>query len=250
VSVTRRGVILAAGFGSRLRGQDAGGLKPLTPVAGTPLLFRALRSLELAGCAEIAVVLGYGAEDVEKALASHYYGEAPVALVMNERFDLANGVSLLAAREHVGDEFVVTMADHVLGDELMVLARAHRPPADGATLLVDRRIDEVFDLDDATKVRTDGHNLVEIGKQLHTYDCIDTGVFVCTGGLMRALERVLEETGDVSLSHGVAALATAGRMTVLDVGDAFWQDVDTPEMLAHAEACLRARARERTPVLA
>ena len=249
---TRRGVVLAAGFGSRLRtqtGPEDAKLKPLTPVAGVPLLFRALRSLELAGCARIVVVVGFGADDLEKAVADGYTGRAQVELVMNERYDLANGVSLLAARGHVGDDFVVTMADHVLGDDLMARAHAHRPPANGATLLVDRRVHEVFDLDDATKVRTEGDHVVEIGKQLHTYDCIDTGVFVCTAGLMRALERVLEETGDASLSQGVGALASEGLMTVLDVGDAFWQDVDTPEMLAHAESCLRARDRH-TPVVA
>jgi 1L-myo-inositol 1-phosphate cytidylyltransferase len=240
VTSPRRGVILAAGFGSRLRGDDDGRLKPLTAVAGIPLIFRALRSLELAGCATIVIVLGYRSDELRRAIAEGYDGRAQVDFVINERFDLANGVSLLAAREHVGDDFVVAMADHVLGDEVMVLARAHTAPANGATLLVDRRIDEVFDLDDATKVRTQGTRLVDIGKQLHTYDCIDIGVFVCTAGLLAALESVLEATGDASLSQGVAQLARTGRMTVLDVGNGFWQDVDTPDMLAHAEACLGA----------
>jgi 1L-myo-inositol 1-phosphate cytidylyltransferase len=242
VVAQRHGVILAAGFGSRLRAENDGGLKPLTPVAGIPLIFRALRSLELAGCARVAIVLGYRSDELRRAVAEHYDGAAPVDFVINERFDLANGVSLLAAREHAGDEFVVTMADHVLGDEIMVLARAHAPPAGGATLLVDRRVDAVFDLDDATKVRTDGLRVLDIGKHLQTYDCIDTGVFVCTTGLLDALERVLARGGDASLSEGVAELARSGLMSVLDVGGGFWQDVDTPDMLAHAEARLRKAA--------
>lgn len=236
----RSGVILAAGFGSRLRDEDDDRIKPLTPVAGVPLIFRALRSLEIAGAERIVVVIGYRGSELGEAITRDYAGDASIELVVNERYDLANGVSLLAAKDHLSEEFVVTMADHVLGDEVMRLARDHTPVAGGATLLVDRRVDTVFDLDDATKVRADAGRLVDIGKQLQAYDCIDTGVFVCTTGLLDALDSVLAERGDASLSQGVAKLASSGRMHVLDIEGGFWQDVDTPEMLAHAEACLRS----------
>jgi choline kinase len=238
---TRTGVILAAGFGSRLRTVDDASIKPLTPIAGVPLVFRALRGLEHAGCDRIVVVVGFRAESLVAAIGASAPVSVPIAFVDNPRYDLANGVSLLCAGPELADEFVVAMADHVVDDDVMALAAAHRPQPGGATLLVDRRVDAVFDLDDATKVATRGTTLLAIGKQLTTYDAIDIGVFVCTHGLLDALEAVRARTGDASLSQGVTELAARGQMAVLDIGEGFWQDVDTPEMLAHTERMLATR---------
>ena len=236
-------MVLAAGFGSRLAGAAREtDLKPLTPVAGTPLIVRTLRSLERAGCSRAVIVIGYEGGEIRDGIRSVYRGPVDVTFVVNERYELSNGVSVLAAREHLGDgPFVLTMADHVLGDGLMDLARDHTPPEDGATLLVDHKLDAIFDMDDATKVGTENGRIVAIGKQLETFDAVDTGVFVCTSALLHALAAELDARGDASLSDGVGRLARSGRMLALDVGDGFWQDVDTPEMLAHAEAVLAAR---------
>ncbi|MEM1041063.1 MAG: NTP transferase domain-containing protein [Bacteroidota bacterium] len=234
--LTKTGIVLAAGFGSRLEGvSDETALKPLTPVAGVPLIQRTLRSLEVAGCERIVVVVGHGADEVEAAARSVHTGEAELHFVVNERYDLANGISVLAAHPHVEAPFLLTMADHVFSDDVLRLAGAHTPPEQGATLLVDYDIDGVFDLDDATKVREEQGRIADIGKQLAEYNCIDTGLFVCTHALLDALADVYDERGDASLSDGIGRLAAAGRMTVLDIGDGFWQDVDTPAMLAEAE---------------
>ncbi len=56
--------------------------------------------------------------------------------------------------------------------------------------------------------------------------------------MIERIAEVYDEHGDASLSDGVQALARDGRMAVLDIGDGFWQDVDTPEMLAYAERIL------------
>ncbi len=237
----RTGVVLAAGFGSRLAGvSDATALKPLTPVAGVPLILRTFRSLETAGCDRIVVVVGHGADAVETAARSVWDGRAELRFAVNEQYDLANGVSVLAAREHIDGPFLLTMADHVFSDDVMRLAGQHVPPADGATLLVDYDIDGVFDLDDATKVLERDGRIADIGKQIADYTCIDTGLFVCTPALLDALAAVYDARGDASLSDGIGHLAGAGRMTVLDIGGGFWQDVDTPAMLAEAERRLAA----------
>ena len=243
MTAPRTGVILAAGFGSRLQGvSDETRLKPLTPVAGQPLLLRAVDSLGKAGCARVVIVVGHGAGDIERDFTSRYDGGVEVVFALNARFDLANGLSVLAARPHIlGSEFVLTMADHVIGDEVMALAAAHHPGPESATLLVDSKLDQIFDMDDATKVFAEDGRIVRIGKQIPDYNCVDCGVFVCSLALMDAIGLVYRERGDASLSDGVQALAAAGRMHVLDIGDGFWQDVDTPEMLAHAEQVLAAR---------
>ena len=243
----RVGLVLAAGFGSRLAGAHREtALKPLTSVAGLPLVVRTLRGLERAGCARAVVVLGHEADAHRDGIEAAYSGPLPLAFVVNARYAEPNGTSVLAARDALGGPFVLTMADHVVGDEVWDLARAHRPAPGGATLLVDRKLDAVFDMDDATKVQTDGGRVVEIGKELEAFDAVDTGVFVCTRALLDALDaedraRSASGRGGASLSDGVRRLAADGRMAALDVGDGFWQDVDTPEMLAHAEARLRER---------
>ncbi len=134
------------------------------------------------------------------------------------------------------------MADHVFGDEVMELARGHEPPAGGATLLVDSKLDQIFDMDDAMKVVLRGGLVDRIGKQLTEFDAIDTGLFVCTDGLMQELDAEYRGRGDASLSDGVARLARRGLMQTLDIGDGFWQDVDTPAMLEHADSQLALRA--------
>lgn len=238
-SRNRTGVILAAGFGSRLAGvDDDTQLKPLTSVNGTPLIYRTIQSLEVAGCSRVVIVLGFGFEEIKKDILSSYEGETPIIFAHNKQYDLSNGISVLAAENHIEGEFILTMADHILSDKMMKLALKHHPPEKGATLLVDYKLDDIFDMDDATKVYSEDGKITSIGKQITDYNCIDTGVFVCTPTLMEEIKKVYEKQGDASLSDGIQALANRGNMYTLDIGEAFWQDVDTPEMLQHAEKVL------------
>lgn len=235
----RKGLILAAGYGSRLQGASAlTEFKPLTEIAGKPLIFRTIESLEKAGCSEIIIVLGYGHEEIKAAIKNSYTGKTPVHFVFNKDYHLSNGVSVLSAKDLLGDLFIMTMADHILGDSLMEKAGEFIPEQETAALLVDYKIDTIFDMDDATKVLSKDGKIVSIGKEIGDFNCIDTGVFVCTSGLLKSLEVHFKEHGDTSISNGVQDLAKLGNMYTVDIGDGFWQDVDTPEMLEYANKVL------------
>ncbi|MFX6998510.1 NTP transferase domain-containing protein, partial [Acinetobacter baumannii] len=60
-------VIIAAGYGSRLR--DLSDSKPLTPVAGVPLIEIGVRQAQAAGVRRVTVVTGHAADRLEPFLA-------------------------------------------------------------------------------------------------------------------------------------------------------------------------------------
>lgn len=218
-------IILAAGAGSRLR--DVAPVKPLVDVGGRALILHAIAALKAAGVGHVAVVVGYQADRIAAALAD---APLPVTLVDNPRWaDTPNGVSLLAARDHVQAGSLLMMADHLLSGALVarLVAGAARPLA----LAVDRRLGHPWvDEADVTRVRTEAGTITAIGKHLAVYDCYDTGLFRIGPELVAALEG-LPSPG---LSEGVSVLARAGLAQAVDIGDAPWLDVDDARALALA----------------
>ncbi|MET0790046.1 MAG: histidinol-phosphate transaminase, partial [Polyangiaceae bacterium] len=88
-------------------------------------------------------------------------------------------------------------------------------------------------------VGVEAGKIKRIGKELESYDALDTGVFRIGPALIAELAAVEATTGVGSLSDGVLALSRRGRFLATDVGDVRWVDVDTPQALACAEAMLR-----------
>jgi len=236
---TTRAIVLAAGTGSRLGEATGETPKPLCPVAGTPLLVRVLRNLQQAGIREAVVITGYRGDQLRRALGSEPSIGLKLHFVHNDRYLNKNGVSLLAASKFVDRDCLLTMSDHLYSPELVRKLLAAELDESACALAVDRDIERCFDIDDATKVRSHGGKIVEIGKELESYDALDTGVFRITPALIRELARFEAATGDCSLSEGVQALARRGDFWAVDVGEVRWIDVDTPAALQRAEAMLR-----------
>ncbi len=236
---TTRAILLAAGRGSRL--VDGGPIpKPLVPVGGEPLLTRILRTLNSEGVNEAVVVTGYKGDLIEKAIRSWKHpGKMDIHFVENEDWRKSNGVSVLKAKDFVDGHTFLSMSDHLFSPGLVRSLQNKPLSRDSSMLGVDRKIDRVFDLDDATKVLLNGIGILNIGKQITDFDAIDTGLFKISPSLIDSLYDVYSQKGDCSLSDGVEDLARRGLMEYCDVGDAFWVDVDTPEAMRYAEIMLR-----------
>ncbi len=221
-----RAIVLAAGKGTRLV-SPSDLPKPVKRVAGVPLLVRVLHGLERGGVTEAAIVVGYQRDAIVRELRRHRFA-LDVEFVINDEYEKPNGTSLLSAAHFVNGPTFVLMSDHLFSPSLLEAVASYPLAEDESVLGIDRRIDRCFDVDDATKVRVDGDRVVAIGKSLTAYQAIDTGVFRVTRSLVEALRSVSRAEAGCSLSEGVAALASRGKMRAVDVGGATWIDVDTP----------------------
>jgi choline kinase len=228
-------LILAAGNGSRIASVAAGVPKPLVPLRGIPLLEHVMMSCQEAGITRFVIVVGYRADQIRRWFAERSFDNISVTLVENLEYHKANGVSALAAKDELRNPFLLLMSDHIF-EPKTAKALLQQPLVDGEVILaVDHNVDGVFDLDDATKVKCEADHIVDIGKDLARYDALDTGMFLCSPALLLRLESAKKD-GDCSLSDGMRQLAREQKLKAFDIGDAHWQDVDSPEALAHAES--------------
>jgi choline kinase len=227
-------LILAAGNGSRIASVAGGVPKPLVPLCGVPLLEHVMTSSREAGIERFVIVAGYRADLIRRWLSDRSTDGISVKLIENLEYQKANGVSALAAKTELNQPFLLLMSDHIF-EPKTAEALLRQPLADDEVILaVDSKIERVFDLDDATKVQREGNYIVGIGKDLPSYDALDTGMFLCSPALFDRLEAA-RKNGDCSLSDGMRKLAHDRKLRAFDIGDGHWQDVDSPQALAHAE---------------
>jgi len=229
-------LIIAAGFGSRLR--DISDSKPLTPVAGIPLLELGVRQAKAAGAARVVVVTGHEAERLEAALPD-LSARCGIAVEPRRVADWTkpNGWSVIAGAEAISGDYLLMMSDHIFSAGILSRLARQGDADRGVTLAVDVRVDHpLIDPDDATWVKRDGAGFIRaIGKTIADFDVVDCGAFLATPELADAIRAAIAAGKAGSLSEGMQMLADAGRAATMEIEGAWWLDVDDPRAHALAE---------------
>jgi bifunctional UDP-N-acetylglucosamine pyrophosphorylase/glucosamine-1-phosphate N-acetyltransferase len=127
-------VVLAAGKGKRLRSSTS---KVLHPVAGRPLLWHVLQTVRAARPSKIVIVVGRGADDVRRAVAS--WGISPAPVFVEQAEQLGTGHAVLEAERAVGRAADVLVAngdfDPARPEDIRALLRIHRRTRSAACVL-------------------------------------------------------------------------------------------------------------------
>jgi choline kinase len=195
-----------------------------------------LKAVSWAGISTVHFVVGYESERVIAEAKQLIPPHITASFIVNRDWQKQNGISLLAAAGHVNAPFLLTMGDHVFDGTIIECLLDNFDPG-LLNIAIDRKLDSIVDLDDAMKVQTRGNKVTRIGKNLRSYDAIDTGLFVCPAEIFAYLEQAKAINGgnDCSLANGMELMAVDGKVRGIDIGSARWHDIDTPRVLEHAE---------------
>lgn len=238
-----KALILAAGQGRRQK--ENGDSKPVIPLLGLSFIERVILTAKKSGIKDFLIVTGYNAGKVRKHLRKGNKLGVKIDYLYNAEWRKGNGVSVLKARDHIRDTFILLMADHLFDDRILFELQQQTIEDDACILCVDKNHHKYLDLEDATKVFMEDGNIKDIGKQLHDYNGIDTGIFLCTPVIFDALEQSING-GNESLAAGMKILAKRRKMKGFDISDKYWLDVDDGSALKNAKAMLIQQLRKNT----
>ena len=233
-----QGLIIAAGSGARLATATDGQHKALTKICGVRLIDRVIITAKQAGVEEFVITTGYRADELREHVGDGSRLGVRVDYVGNQDWEEGNGLSVLAAEHLLRDRFLLMMADHLF--DVRILTHLVANELSGASVLaVDRRAALPGD----TRVLERGGRIVDIGKEIDPWNCIDTGIFVCSLVIFDAIR----EAASLGQTEFSAAIRRS-ESVILDITsvnryqkklrkevDLWWIDVDTPADLEAAE---------------
>jgi choline kinase len=224
-----RGVILAAGRGSRLNGVASESPKCLVEAGGITLVERQIRALRRAGIDEITVVVGCQADRVRRACG---HG---LTYVENPQYAQTNSMySLWMARPLLYEGFVVLNCDvlfhPVLLDDLLT---AHH---DNALLLDYREADQPLFGDEEMKVKVRCGRVTEMSKTMDPAEADGENLGIVKFGpagaaaLVDIMDRLIDAGGVRDWApRAFAEFAKTYPLHAIGTRGLPWIEIDFPE---------------------
>ena len=243
-----KAIVLSAGQGRRLLPLTAELPKCLLPVDGdVPVLQRQLELLAGAGVSRAVVVTGFGAERVERHLATHPIPGLRVEAHYNPFFSTSDNLATCwLSRAAMHDDFLLLNGDTLF--EAAVLDRLLDAPPAPITVTIDHKAG--YD-DDDMKVSLDAQGrLLAIGKSLPDEavgaESIGLLAFRASGAklFVGGLDEAIRQPGALRRWYlsVVNALAQHHAVETCSIRGLWWQEIDAAEDLERARAAYAAGA--------
>jgi choline kinase len=232
-------VILGAGQGKRLLPLTADLPKALLDIGGRSLVARQIDAFADCGIEEFVVITGYGASEMDAALAEIASERAlTIRSFYNPFYAVADNLaSCWMARHEMTGDFIQVNGDNVFRAELVkaLLADCDRE----VTVAINHK--DQYDGDDM-KVMLDAGRLTEVGKKLpvEAVDAEAIGFYVFRGDGAQAYSMVLDQMMQQPsglkewFPAAVGQLAKQIDVGICDLSGQSWCEVDFPIDLQQA----------------
>ena len=243
-----KGIILAAGMGTRLLPLTLNQPKCLVNVAGKPMMAYQLDSLQVAGIKECTIVVGYLAESVRDCFGSNYRG-VRISYVENTTYDTSNNLcSLWQAREAFDDDVLLLESDLVFDDRLIceliekkepdvAVVDRFRPGMDGSVILANGGVAK------ALLLKSEQPQGFDYSSALKTVNIYRLSSETLVETILPGMEEFLAEGRTDQYYEAVfASLIRSNRMdmSVMETGKMQWSEIDTLDDLRETENMIQA----------
>jgi choline kinase len=222
-----KALVLAAGRSSRF-----GKHKMVHKIEGTSLLGRVLQTLKNSGIKTVYVVVGHEKENIIREIGKNYAG-LDVNYIIAKNWEKGNLHSFLSANGTFKENFILCMGDHIFDSRIVKKLIDANFDTNSENIVLYLAIDRNSYSDDDTRVLESNGKIIRIGKHLETYNCTDTGFFLCSPKVFSYAE-ICAEKGDSELARCIQLVAEKGLARVIDVSGLLWVDVDTEKDLERA----------------
>jgi dTDP-glucose pyrophosphorylase len=234
----RKGVILAAGQGTRLRPLTERTPKPLIEIGGRPFLAYLLERFRHAGCEEVLLVIGHLGDQIVRRC-----GEKAFSMRLRYAWQLipeGTAKALLLAEEFVGDEpFLMSWGDIVAAPENYTALWERYEQGDCAMVMSVNWMDDVSAGADVT---LDGERVVDIVEKPPSPKAgwNQAGIFVIAPRIFPYLRQVRPSPrGEYEFTDAVRLMVQAGEKVVAlpvqgyryELGN--WEQLRALEQVAH-----------------
>jgi glucose-1-phosphate thymidylyltransferase len=242
-----KGLVLAAGEGSRLRPFTFSRAKHLIPLLGKPMIRYAIDDLINSGVRDIGVVVGYFGDLIREVLGNGSgFGARLNYIIQDRRLGIAHAIHLAIEHGFIDKPFIAYLGDNILSsgvrkhletflehesDVYILLSRVKDPSKFGVAVLKDGKVAK----------------LAEKPKEFIS-DLAVTGVYIFRDpDLVRKAFKTLKPSwrGEYEITELIQWFIDNGYRVDHDVITGWWKDVGTYEGLLEALYLLLDNVNEK-----
>lgn len=228
-----KGLLLAGGYGTRLRPLTYTGNKHMLPVANKPIIIYGLEHLINAGIRDIGIILGPIKEGVKELIGDgSKFGARVTYIEQNDPRGLAHAVKI--SREFLGDEpFVMYLGDNLLKSGIEPLLEDFKKTSPEAVIAVTKVKEPhrfgIVEMENGRIVR-----LVEKPK-FPKSDLALVGVYLFRPSIFDAVEKIKPSwRNELEITDAIQELVNSNCDVHVHFVSGWWKDTGRPEDLLEA----------------
>jgi glucose-1-phosphate thymidylyltransferase len=229
-----KGLILAGGFGTRLRPLTYTGAKQLIPVANKPIVFYGIEALVKAGVKEIGIVVGETAPEVMRVVGNgDRFGAKIEYIPQDAPLGLAHAIKI--SKKFLGEEpFIMYLGDNLLKEDLADLIKKFQTLGPDALILLTEVLNPqefgVAVVDETGRVK----KLVEKPKEPPSNLAL-VGVYIFNPRIYTAIDNIKPSgRNELEITDAIQWLLDNNYKVESCMVKGWWKDTGKPEDIIEA----------------